>query len=76
MRDCTAYFKATGRRLTFEYTLMHGVNDAPQLADELASLLTRQDICSHVNLIPVSAASLPVGVFGEGRAWSYGCKLW
>lgn len=29
MEDCTAYFEATGRRVTFEYTLMAGVNDDP-----------------------------------------------
>lgn len=30
MRDVAAYFKATGRRVTFEYTLMAGDNDAPE----------------------------------------------
>ncbi len=30
MVDCRAYFGATGRRVTFEYTLMAGVNDSPQ----------------------------------------------
>ena len=30
MADCRAYFGATGRRVTFEYTLMAGVNDSPQ----------------------------------------------
>ena len=29
MADCRAYFGATGRRVTFEYTLMAGVNDSP-----------------------------------------------
>lgn len=29
MRDCTAYFQATGRRVTIEYTLLAGVNDSP-----------------------------------------------
>ena len=30
MADCRAYFAATGRRVTFEYTLMAGVNDSLQ----------------------------------------------
>jgi hypothetical protein len=30
MQDCSAYFKATGRRVTFEYTLMNGTNDEPE----------------------------------------------
>lgn len=30
MRDCQNYFKATGRRVTFEYTLMGGTNDEPK----------------------------------------------
>jgi adenine C2-methylase RlmN of 23S rRNA A2503 and tRNA A37 len=30
MQDCAAYFKATGRRVTFEYTLMSGTNDEPE----------------------------------------------
>jgi hypothetical protein len=29
LQDCAAYFKATGRRVTFEYTLMNGTNDEP-----------------------------------------------
>jgi hypothetical protein len=30
MHDCRQYFAATGRRVTFEYTLMAGVNASPQ----------------------------------------------
>lgn len=29
MLDCQKYFEVTGRRITFEYTLMAGVNDSP-----------------------------------------------
>lgn len=32
MADCSEFFKLTGRRVTFEYTLMAGVNDSPALA--------------------------------------------
>ncbi len=110
MHDCRDYFAATGRRVTFEYTLMAGVNasqqhvrfslelqcqpstlsvlclwttpplttlcTSPELPDEgnsplapfgrdlaalqaeqLAALLRRFDLRSHVNVIPVRRAS-------------------
>ncbi len=41
---------AGGRRITFEYTMIEGVNDAPALAEELASLIG--EFHAHVNLIP------------------------
>ncbi|MGY5142173.1 MAG: 23S rRNA (adenine(2503)-C(2))-methyltransferase RlmN [Nitrosopumilus sp.] len=46
------YFKRTGRRVTFEYALMEGVNDSPEIAEELAELLHGNG--SHVNLIPIN----------------------
>jgi 23S rRNA (adenine2503-C2)-methyltransferase len=46
------YVNQTGRRVSFEYTLMGGVNDSDALADELAELL-RGRLC-HVNLIPLN----------------------
>lgn len=46
------YFQMTGRRVSFEYTLLSGVNDQHQHAAQLASLLRSHDMCSHVNLIP------------------------
>ena len=46
------YFKKTGRRVTFEYALMDGVNDSPQIANDLAELLRGNG--SHVNLIPIN----------------------
>jgi 23S rRNA (adenine2503-C2)-methyltransferase len=46
------YFKKTGRRVTFEYALMAGVNDSPEIATELAMLLKGNG--SHVNLIPIN----------------------
>lgn len=30
LQDCAAYFSTTGRRVTFEYTLMSGTNDDPE----------------------------------------------
>jgi 23S rRNA (adenine2503-C2)-methyltransferase len=47
------YVERTGRRVSFEYTLMSGVNDSDALADDLATLL--QGRLCHVNLIPLNA---------------------
>ncbi|PRW33242.1 ribosomal RNA large subunit methyltransferase N isoform A [Chlorella sorokiniana] len=52
MADCQEYFRLSGRRVTFEYTLLSGVNDQLRHAEELAALLRRHDLRSHVNLIP------------------------
>lgn len=46
------YFKKTGRRVTFEYALMEGINDSVETANELASLLKGNG--SHLNLIPIN----------------------
>lgn len=46
---------ATGRRVTFEYTLLAGVNDSPEQAEQLARLLYTKKLASHVNLIPYNA---------------------
>ena len=49
---CKNYFERTGRQLTFEYSLVGGVNDSAEDADELAGLL--QKLNCVVNLIPVN----------------------
>ena len=49
---CREYAQATGRRVTFEYCLIDGVNDAPEQARALAGLL--KGLLCHVNLIPVN----------------------
>ncbi len=49
---CDYYIQKTGRRISFEYTLISGVNDTLDEADSLAKLL-RGRLC-HVNLIPVN----------------------
>ncbi|GBG86576.1 hypothetical protein CBR_g41638 [Chara braunii] len=50
--DCRHYFLATKRRISFEYALMAGVNDLPEHAVQLASLLKSRHLDRHVNLIP------------------------
>ena len=49
---CKEYYKKTGRRLTFEYSLVQGVNDNLDEARKLSSLI--KDMHGHVNLIPVN----------------------
>ncbi len=49
---CRRYTEKTGRRITFEYTLIRGVNDDSKHLDRLAELL-RGMLC-HVNLIPLN----------------------
>ncbi len=49
---CRYYFEKTGRRITFEYSLVGGKNDSQEDAKELAELI--QGLCCHVNLIPVN----------------------
>jgi 23S rRNA (adenine2503-C2)-methyltransferase len=44
--------RVTGRRISYEVTLIHGVNDTPLDAEAMAELL-RGDLC-HVNLIPMN----------------------
>lgn len=53
---CRDYFDRTGRRISFEYTLIAGENDRPQDAEELAALLKKYmgKRPFHVNLIPVN----------------------
>ena len=49
---CREYAEKTGRRVTFEYTLIKGVNDQKEHAEELVQRL-RGTLC-HVNLIPLN----------------------
>ena len=49
---CDEYFAATGRRMSYEYSLVEGVNDSEACAEELAALLHGRN--AHVNLIPVN----------------------
>lgn len=52
IKACREYVSRTGRRVTFEYVLLRGINDAAEHAHELGRLL--QDLLCHVNLIPVN----------------------
>lgn len=52
IKACRHYIDKTGRRITFEYAVIDGVNSSAADADKLASLL--RGINCHVNLIPVN----------------------
>lgn len=52
IKSCKDYIKTTGRRISFEYALIEGVNDSDKHAERLAKLLKGM-IC-HVNLIPAN----------------------
>ena len=56
MAACRRYGEHTGRRLTFEYVLLKGVNDEPEHARELARLL--RGMRSAVNVIPYNPTSV------------------
>ena len=55
---CKSYFQKTGRRVTFEYILLRGVNDNPEEARELAALLRK---------FPLRGQSYPVQSNDRGR---------
>lgn len=55
MAACREYTETTGRRITFEYALIDGVNDSKECAEELASRL--KGWLTHVNLIPLNEVS-------------------
>ncbi|MBQ3782420.1 MAG: 23S rRNA (adenine(2503)-C(2))-methyltransferase RlmN [Lachnospiraceae bacterium] len=52
MEACDYYFEKTGRRVSFEYSLVQGENDSEEFAKQLGALLKGKNC--HVNLIPVN----------------------
>ena len=59
LSSCSEYFKATGRRISFEYTLIANENDSVQQAEALAKGLKKflPGMPIHVNLIPLNDVS-------------------
>lgn len=49
---CRKYTLNTSRRISFEYSLVYGVNDTKECAEELAKLL--KGMLCHINLIPIN----------------------
>ncbi len=54
IKACRAYTKSTSRRISFEYSLIKGLNDSDDCAHELASII--KGMLCHVNIIPVNPA--------------------
>ena len=52
IKACKYYIQKTNRRVTFEYSLIKGVNDSKKEADEIVKLL--KGMLCHVNLIPIN----------------------
>lgn len=52
LEACDYYFEKTGRRITFEYSLVSGINDGKEDAKSLSKLLKGRQC--HINLIPVN----------------------
>ena len=52
MDACRRYHQKTGRRISFEYAMIDGVNDSPEQARQLAALM--KGVGGHVNLIPLN----------------------
>lgn len=46
------YTETTNRRVTYEYIMLNGVNDSPEIAQELANLIKPRNKLSYVNMIP------------------------
>lgn len=63
---CHYYFDQTGRRVTFEYSLVGGVNDTDEDAENLCHLIG--GFSSHVNLIPVNPVRERAYVASERKA--------
>lgn len=55
IKACADYFDMTGRRVSFEYAMIDGVNDSDEDARKLAALLSK--LHCHVNLIPVNSVA-------------------
>lgn len=64
LEACRDYIKKTGRRVTFEYALVAGVNDQTKHAEELAKIL--KGLLCHVNLIPLNNVE-ETGLKGSSR---------
>ena len=70
MAACRRYGEATGRRVSFEYALMSGINDGEETARALGTLLRESGVLCHVNVIPLN----PVDVLPYARPTRVGIE--
>ena len=74
MAACCHYVERTGRRISFEYALIHGINDSLEQARQLAQLL--DGLLCHVNLIPLNPVSeSPYQPSPQGRILAFQAEL-
>lgn len=79
--SCRRYFEKTGRRISFEYTLISGKNDSPAYAKKLAHTLKHglyrnsKPFPIHVNLIPVNEVKETNFVRSDSNAVARFCKV-
>lgn len=65
LKACSRHIELTGRRITFEYALVKGLNDSDRNAEELAAKLRGMNC--HVNLIPLNRVA-ETGLYGTERS--------
>ncbi len=70
---CRYYIEKTNRRISFEYTLIQGVNDTPEEAERLVKLL--KGMLCHVNLIPVNPVKETGFKQGSRQSIESFCKI-
>lgn len=71
---CRRYQQATGRRISFEYAMVRGVNDSDAMAAKLAALI--KGMGAHVNLIPVNPVDgSPYSASDEANVRRFCAKL-
>ena len=73
IKACKDYIKVTGRRISFEYAVVSGVNDSDENAKELARLL--KGMLCHVNLIPINPVKENSYKKPERQRVEHFCKL-
>lgn len=73
IKACKDYIRKTGRRISFEYAIVDGVNDSDQNAKELSRLL--KGMLCHVNLIPVNPVKENSYKKPDRRKIEHFCKL-
>ncbi len=73
IKACKDYIKVTGRRISFEYAVVSGVNDSDENAKELAGLL--KGMLCHVNLIPINPVKENSYKKPERQRIEHFCKL-
>ena len=70
LKACCDYVAATGRRITFEWALVNGINDTPDQAQLLASKL--KGLLCHVNAIPLNHTK---GYSGKATTYKHAAEF-